>query len=673
VPGKKATRFISVFGNILAVLLTIFPPAVFYYLSHSSQQDQLRIETKNEARHVTDFINKTQDLWKYDEIRLRGILSLKNPEEPNEIRRVWDAEGNIILQVGKSLRNPVMTSSHEVMDAGRVVGKYEVLRSVRPILIQTGWVAVLGGLLGLAGLWFLKKYPLKTLLAVLGTLANERDRAHITLASIGDSVIVTDSNGNLVALNRVGEQLTGWREDEARGQPLFDVFVVNRKEMGSGNDKPLEYTGTKIMFQRELLVSRKGTERIVDGTIAPIIDNHGSQRGSVVVCRDVTDEVREEEEVFKARKLESIGLLAGGIAHDFNNILVGILGNLSLAKLETAPGTKINHRVEEAEKASSRAKDLSMKLLAFSKGGKPIRKLLVVSDLLKESAHLAVRGSTSKVTFHLPEDLWMAEADPVHMDQVIGNLVINATHAMPNGGTIHIEAENAVVEEGEYIHVKRGEYLKIRIRDQGNGIPENIVEKIFDPYFTTKEKGSGLGLTTCYTIMKNHKGNIFVESEVGVGTTFVLFLPATRQTASSVEEVPKDIFQPGSGRILFMDDEEMVREVAGQMLNHLGYEAVFAKSGEEAVGLYREMTSNGNRVDLIILDITVPGGMGGIEAARGIREIHPDTKILISSGYSNNAVMAQYQEHGFDGCVAKPYKIGELSQAIQDCLHGDPI
>jgi PAS domain S-box-containing protein len=640
--SQKVTGRIRTAGIIIAVLIAIFPPVVYFYFSFSSQQEQLRIEAQVESRYVTNFINRTPNLWKYDKIRLRGILSTEQSHKENEVRRILDEEGYIVVQVGKSVSNPFITSSYEVMDAGRVVGKYEIIRSIRPILIRSGWTAVGSCFLGLLGLLFFKIFPLKSLSTALKILADERDRAHVTLSSIGDCVIITDENGNLATINRVGERLTGWKEDDARGKPISEIFVLKRTKMGSIDEQLLGTTGTRIEFRREWIISRKEVERIIDGTISPIVDEQGGKSGSVLVCQDVTEKVREEEEVFKARKLESIGLLAGGIAHDFNNILVGILGNLSLAKLLTAPGTKIFHRVEEAEKASSRAKELSTKLLAFSKGGKPIRKLLVVSDLLKESAQLAVGGSTSTVTFHLPEDLWMTEADPVHMDQVIGNLVINATHAMPDGGRIHIEAENAVVEEGDYLHVKGGDYLKIRVRDQGTGIPEDIVAKVFDPYFTTKE------------------------------TTFTLFLPATRQTASSEKEAPKDICQPGSGRILFMDDEETVRDVAGQMLIHLGYEVVFAESGQEAVALYSEMTLNGNRVDLVILDITVPGGMGGIEAARHIRGIYPDTKILISSGYANNEVMAHYRDHGFDGSVAKPYKIVELSQAIHACLHVAP-
>ncbi len=662
-PGTTA-RFITLLGYIIAVAIAVFPPLVYFYITYQMEQVQLHAEASNISQHVTEFINTKPHLWKYDAIRLRGVLALNQNRDRSEIRRIRDEEGNIVIQLGQTVDFPVITSSQEVMDAGRVVGRFVMVRSVRPILVNTGWVAIIGLLLALAELLAFKTFPLKTLYRTFDTLADERDRAQVTLDSIGDCVIVADPEGNVVTLNRVGEQVTEWTQDDARGKPLSEVIPLNRASGGTGGEQPPRDTVTKIEIHRDLLVTAKGRERIIDGVITPIYDRNDNRRGSVFVCRDITEKVREEDEVFKARKLESIGILAGGIAHDFNNILVGIMGNLSLAKLSASPGTNIFDRIEEAEKASTRAKELSSRLLAFSKGGKPARKLMPVSDLLRESASLAARGSASRVLFHIQEDLWMAEVDPVQLDQAIGNLVVNAVHAMKDGGTIQIEAQNAVVAEGELVHVKGGDYLKIFVRDEGPGIPEDIREKIFDPYFTTKRRGSGLGLTTTYTIMKSHRGNIFLESETGVGTTFVLFLPAVRQAAPSVTPLPEERSARGSGKILVMDDEEMVLDVAGQMLAHLGYEPVLARNGEEAIELFSTMSTGGSAIDLLLLDLTVPGGMGGIEAAKRIREIDPDAKILVSSGYANNAVMAQYREHGFAGRIVKPYKISELGQMI---------
>lgn len=609
--STKGTRHINLLANVIAALILTFPPAAYSYLTYRSCQAQLQAETTSGAHLVTDFINKRPDLWKFDEIRLRALLSINRDAGGNEIRRVLDGEGAVIAQVGQTAAKPVSIHSHDLRDAGRVVGRYVIIRSARPILAGTGWAALVGGFLATAALLFFHLFPMRTLRRTLESLSDERDRAHVTLESIGDCVIVTDTDGRIVTLNKAGEQSTEWTQGDARGKSLHDVFPVRKANADVAGDLSVHGLEETREFDRDLLTDRKGTERIIEGAISPIFDRHDRRRGAVLVCRDVTEKVRVEEEVFKARKRESIGFLSGGIAHDFNNILVGILGYLSLLKTLASPGTRMHERIGEAEKASSRAKELSARILVFSKGGKPIRKPLSVASLVKESATLAARGSRCRLSFHLPETLRMAEADSVQMGQVISNLIINAAQSMPQGGTIRVEAENAVVAEGEITHVTGGMYEKIFVRDQGTGIPENIVKKVFDPYFTTKNDGNGLGLTTCYTIMKSHGGNIFVESEEGVGSPFILFLPASRRIAPLEAKAPEEGFVPGSGRILVMDDDETVLDVAAQMLSHLGYETVLARNGEEAISLFEETSSGEREFDLVILDLTIPGGMGG--------------------------------------------------------------
>jgi CheY-like chemotaxis protein len=367
-------------------------------------------------------------------------------------------------------------------------------------------------------------------------------------------------------------------------------------------------------------------------------------------------------------KLESLGILAGGIAHDFNNFLAGILGNISLAKLEVEPENKACGRLDAAEKAVLRAKELASKLLTFSKGGTPIRKPVSMEEIVKDSSYLAVMGSNCRCEFVLPEGLWPAIADAGKMGQVVNNLVINAVQAMPGGGTLRIRAENASIRQEEIPHVKAGDYVKIDLLDHGIGIPKENLPKIFDPFFTTKEKGSGLGLATSYNILKSHGGNIFAESTPGVGTAFHLYVPAVRGFVPAKGAKEGETAIRGKGRVLVMDDEEMILDVAGGMLEHLGYEPFFACDGAEAILDYIRDLDAGNPFDAVIMDLTIPGGMGGEEAARKLLDLVPDAKVIVSSGYSNDPVMSEYARFGFRGVVVKPYRIEELSRVLRDVI-----
>ncbi|HTZ19071.1 MAG TPA: ATP-binding protein, partial [Dissulfurispiraceae bacterium] len=370
--------------------------------------------------------------------------------------------------------------------------------------------------------------------------------------------------------------------------------------------------------------------------------------------KELLDEIQEraktEDELLKARRLESIGLLAGGIAHDFNNLLTAILGNISLAKMHVPREGRAFERLLEAEKASMRASDLTNQLLTFSKGGAPVKKTASVVELLIDSASFALSGSNVKCEFDLAEDIWPADIDEGQISQVINNVIINADHAMTEGGLIMVQARNVVISEADRLPLKEGRYIKISIRDQGTGIPSDMLPKIFDPYFTTKPKGTGLGLTTCYSIVKRHDGLITAESVMGSGSTFFIYLPASEGKVNAGRgEIESSL--SGKGKVLVMDDEEMIREVAGRMLNHLGYEVGLAADGNEAVALYTTAKSEGNPFDIVIMDLTIPGGMGGKETIQKLAEIDPGIRALVSSGYSHGPITAEYRKFGFCGVV----------------------
>jgi len=374
-----------------------------------------------------------------------------------------------------------------------------------------------------------------------------------------------------------------------------------------------------------------------------------------------------EDELLKAQKLESVGLLAGGLAHDFNNLLTGILGNIELAKMYADPADKVYEKLTDAGQAFSRAKDLTQQLLTFSRGGEPVKKIVSLGALVKNSAKFALRGSNVRCKFFIPKDLLSAEIDEGQITQVISNLIINASQAMPSGGTVKVFCENVVVRQQDALPLKEGEYVRISIRDKGIGMPREHLPKIFDPYFTTKQKGSGLGLATSYSIIKKHEGHIAAESEMGAGTTFHLYLPASMQRTTPAGSDDETLFR-GTGRVLVMDDEDAVRTVAGEMLSYLGFSVAFADNGEKALELYGAAQEQGAPFDAVVMDLTIPGGMGGKEAAQKLIEASPNARIIVSSGYSHDPVMAEYRTYGFASVVTKPFKIKELSDSIRQAL-----
>jgi PAS domain S-box-containing protein len=383
---------------------------------------------------------------------------------------------------------------------------------------------------------------------------------------------------------------------------------------------------------------------------------------------EILNREKMEQEIVKAQKLESLGVLAGGLAHDFNNLLASIMGNISLAMMDLNPGDDAVRRLEVAEKVSLRAQDLTRQLLTFSRGGAPIKKAVAIGDLLREASAFALWGGRATCDFSLPDDPLHADIDEGQISQVLHNLLINADHAMPSGGVIEIRSENVNVDESSDLPVPPGAYVKIGIRDHGTGIPPEHLSKIFDPYFTTKKMGSGLGLATSYSIIKRHGGHIAAESVFGEGATFTLHLPAAEAAATSARPDAERL-QKGEGKILLMDDEEDVMRTTGDVLARLGYSVEFSRDGAQAIELYRAARESGKPFDAVIMDLTVPGGMGGVEALGKMREMDPAIKAIVSSGYSNDPIMAEYGKHGFSGCVAKPYRITDLDKTLHAVLN----
>ncbi|MDY6861353.1 MAG: PAS domain S-box protein, partial [Thermodesulfobacteriota bacterium] len=505
-------------------------------------------------------------------------------------------------------------------------------------------------------------------------LSAEKERLNVTLRSIGDGVIATDVNGEIVLMNRVAEELTGYTQQEAVGNPLSVVFhIVNektRKPCENHVDRVLETGGITGLANHTLLIARDGTERILSDSGSPILDKDGKIIGVVLVFRDITSKYKIEEELQKIQKLESIGFLAGGIAHDFNNILTGILGNITLAKMYSSPEGKVFSKLIQAEKASLRAKDLTQQLLTFSRGGAPVKEVTSIKELIKDNVNFALRGSNVRCEFKISEDLWPVEIDKGQISQVINNIVINADQAMPEGGIIRVWAENITIgtqDQEQGLPLQGGKYIKLSIKDQGMGITQEYLQKIFDPYFSTKQKGSGLGLSTSYSIIKKHDGHIIAESEMGVGTTLYIYLPASEKKLAIKEKVV-DIVPEGEGKILLMDDEDDVLEVTGEIIKSFGYEVEFARDGEEALRLYKKAKKSATPFNAVIIDLIIPGGMGGKETIEKLLKIDPDAKAIVSSGYSNDPIMADYKKYGFSAVITKPYKVEEMGKVINKVI-----
>lgn len=505
-------------------------------------------------------------------------------------------------------------------------------------------------------------------------LAAEKELLMVTLRSIGDGVITTDVDGRIILMNKVAESLTGWTQETALNLPVENVFNIfdhkTRQKLSSPVAQIIGSSGIFELLNDMILIAKDGTERLIADSGAPIRNKEGSVLGTVIVFRDVTEKRKMEEERIKTMKLESVGLLAGGIAHDFNNILTAILGNISLAKMELEANNKerLTDILNKSEKASFRAKELTQQLLTFSRGGNPIRKTASIGDLIKESADFMIRGSNVLCEYQIADDLWPVDVDQGQISQVIHNLIINSVQAMPVGGVIKIFAENHQADDLSGA-MRAGNYVKIMLRDQGVGIPEEHLTKIFDPYFTTKQKGSGLGLATCYSIVKNHEGYIMVESQLGSGTQFLIYLPASGQQFVEKSEYKMTI-GPGHGRILIMDDEEDIRDITSRILKRLGYESASAADGRDAIQMYQAAKESGAAFDAVIMDLTIPGGMGGKEAIKKLLEYDPKAKVIVASGYSNDPIMSDFQKFGFSGYIVKPYDLEEFKILLHNVLAG---
>lgn len=496
-------------------------------------------------------------------------------------------------------------------------------------------------------------------------LFEEKEKLRITLQSIGDGVIATDTDGRVVIINETAQQLTGYTHEEAIGKHLTEIFAIvhelSAKPLENPVDKVLSTGHVYELSNHTVLVAKDGTRRVIADSAAPIKDKAGNIVGVVLVFRDMTEKLQLIEQIQRAQKLESLGILAAGIAHDFNNILEGVFGYIGLASAYVSDST-VSEMLANALKSIQRAKGLTGQLLTFSKGGQPVKKVQSIIPLLQDTVQFAISGSNVKAQFSIDDNLDYAEIDYNQISQVIQNIVINAVQAMPMGGIITIGAGNISFAEGEH-PLLQGDYIRVTIADQGIGIPKEVLPKIFDPFFTTKSMGQGLGLATSYSIIARHQGTIEVESEPGKGTTFYIYIPATKKEPAEPKKVEERKVSKG-GRILVLDDEPMMREIMLKFLEHLGFNAVAVDDGRDAINMYIKEKESGKPFNALIFDMTIKGGMGGREAIEEIRKYDKDILAFVMSGYHEDPVLAHPLDYGFNGGLYKPFTLEELEAML---------
>lgn len=478
-------------------------------------------------------------------------------------------------------------------------------------------------------------------------------------------IILWDADFRVIQWNPAAEKIFGYTSEEAMGL-YADQLLPESMHQHIGKILIKLITSESGVRSHNENIHKDGSTINCDWFNTPIIDSSGAVLGALSLVENVSERIRTEKELIKIKKLESTGILAGGIAHDFNNILTAILGNINLSLFDKGMSESTRELLVAAEKASIRAKDLTHQLLTFAKGGEPIRESTSLAAIIRDSAAFVLHGGNVSCSYKIPDNLWLALVDRGQISQVIQNIVLNARHAMPEGGVIEISGENVLPGEETFRLLEKGkQYVKLSIKDNGIGIPATLLDKVFDPYFSTKQEGSGLGLAITLSIVNKHHGHILVDSDLQKGTEFVIYLPATQKVLGSEEEHGQVAFTPGNLKVLVMDDDEIVQEVVQAMLEVQGHSVQIANSGREAIELYQSRLGSAEAFDLVLVDLTIPGGLGGKDTMAELLRIDPNVRGIVSSGYSNDPVMASYREYGFQAAATKPFVLADLTAAIE--------
>jgi len=501
------------------------------------------------------------------------------------------------------------------------------------------------------------------------SLQKEKERLYKTITVLAPGIIEVDSSFGIELINESARKILLIGSSDVRLKDIRSILVVKDSDGNAVNLAGSDIiSGSKFFdLYNPLIFSAGDDKRSLTLRVSPLAID-GNIYGYVFVIEDVTEIKRMKEHLINSSKLESLGIFAGGIAHDINNFFTGMLGAVALSKknLYSDPSIALKY-LEDAEYSALRARNLAEQLLTFSKGGEPVKKLISLPDLIKRSSEFALSGSKIKTNFEIDDNVKIVNADESQISQVLNNILINSAQLMSEGN-IYVRCKNISLKADNDYGVVPGDYVEISIEDEGPGIPEKFLGKIFDPFFSTKPSGSGLGLSVVYSVIKRHNGSILALNTAR-GAMFKFVLPASESYFESNVLACKS-GQCYSGRVIIMDDDEMIRMVAEEIIKSFGFETYTASEGREAVEIFRKLHESGLKVDFVLLDLTIRGGMGGNEAFQLMRGIDPMLKGIVSSGYSHDTVMSNYRDYGFIAVLKKPYNIDEIGEVIASVMAG---
>ena len=497
-------------------------------------------------------------------------------------------------------------------------------------------------------------------------LNNEKKRFEVTLYSIGDAVVATDIRGQVTLMNPVAEELLEVRQEEAQGLPLDDIFFAVDEEGRGPLESPVHRILNKreksVMFPSCLLIGKESKETLIEASAFPIAVGEDAPSGAVLVFRDISEKRRAQDHLIRTQRLESLGLLAGRIAHDFNNLLGGLFGYIDIARqrIQDGDAEKGVAYLDKAQSVYERVRALTGRFLTFSKGGSPVRTAGDLRPVITKALEIALTGTGVSVQREMEESLWPVEFDEGQISQVFINLFQNALQAMKENGTLHVRASNREMDPSSDLSLPSGRYIVVDVEDDGEGIPAQYLKKVFDPFFTTRKTGSGLGLTTSDSIIKRHGGAIRVRSVLGEGSLFTVFLPASEKASLRSPQGEEQRFR-GEGRALVLDDEPSIREVTGEMLQSMGFTVDEAEEGGQALEMIISAAKASLPYTLIVADLTIPAGKSGKEIIGDIRHIHPEIPVIVSTGYSEDPILNNPTEYGFTAGLFKPFTLDDVS------------
>ncbi len=658
-------RVIGNIGLVMSVLIAMATPALYYAFAIRAERLALEIETVYTAKAIQSIIFARTEMWEFETLRLLEIASKRTVDDDEDERTIYDASGKIAVETKYKAPAPAITSTAPIFVSGDKAGAVRAKRSVKDIMWGTIFAGILGSAFGLGVYLIFRSYPLHLLKEALIGLASEKEKFETTLSSIGDGVITVDREGRIAYMNPVAEKCTGWRSDEALGRNFKDCYVTRRESERRESE----------VYTLCTLLSRNGDQQAIEEAWSSIKDKNSAGEGHVIVFRDVTEKLKLERQLHHAQKMESLGVLAGGIAHDFNNILMAVLGHAELALKEISPMSPARGNLTEITTAAYRAADLCRQMLAYAGRSSFSLERVGLRELVEEMAHLLKTAISKKaiLNLNLERGLPPVQADPSQIRQIVMNLLINASEAIGDRSGVITVSVGATRCDEEFLRKNElredlapGRYIHLEVTDTGTGMDAETRSRIFEPFFSTKFTGRGLGLAAVQGIVRAHKGALKVYTELGKGTTFKILFPALEDVVEGARsgELSSLADWRGQGTILLVDDEESLLALGDRMLEQLGFTVLIAADGLQAVELYRE---HGKEIDLVLMDLTMPH-MDGAEAFGELRRLNPDVLVVLASGYSHEDVASRFAGMHLDGVLQKPYTLAKLRESLEGLM-----